>query len=340
MNELQTSLLLIGGTVILAMIGWNIWQDRRARAQGQLPNISEGQDPLLSSQGRVEPSGHFNDLVQRAFIESSQQQAFDRELSREMLEQLFAQVFLWFDPPRLSDELIGPLSALSRVGSRTVYMHVTAASQEDDGWVPLAHGQSITNLRLSVPLVNRKGGISAIDYSQFVGQVQALSEQFASHIDLPDMDKVMDQAQRLDRTAASLDALFGLHCVLPGETELGGIEGILQSHGWVRDGRHWSKGLGAEHLASVVLHEPPGKRVLSFTLDLPNCCDPVKALNEIAEFGNEVATQFQGALMDDAGRTLTANAFITIRNQMMERASSLHEAGFSPGSLQARLLFS
>lgn len=340
MNDLQTSLLLIGGVVIVAMVAWNILHDRRARAQGRLPNVSEGQDPLLGTPGRVEPTGQFNELVQQAFIEKSQQLALDHDLTREQMEQLFGQLFLWFDPPQSTDQLAEPLSALTRVGGRQVHLHVTLSGEEDGGWVPLTHGQTITNLRLSVPLASRRGGLVESDYVMFESLVHQLADTFASHTDKPNREQVMAQAQRLDRIAASLDAVFGLHCVLPADADVAGIEAELQAHGWVRDGRHWSKGLGAEHLASVVLHEAPGKRVLSFTLDLPNCCDPLKALNEIAEFGNTVATRFAGALMDDAGRGLTAESFITIRTQMLERASALHEAGFPPGSLQARLLFS
>lgn len=340
MNDLQSALLLIGGAVIVSMIIWNVWNDRRARNQGRLPNVSEGQDPLLHTPGRIEPTGHFNELVQQAFVDAARQPDIDGSLDREMAEQLFGQVFLWFDPPATSDALMDTLSRLTRVGGRPVFMHVTLAGEEDPGWIPLAHGQHITNLRLSVLLASRKGALSAIDWSEFAGEIQRLSEQLATHAEQPDMERLVTQAQRLDRTAASLDAMIGLHCVLPADANVSSIEGELQAQGWEREGRHWSKGLDAEHLASVVLHEAPGKRVLSFTLDLPNCCDPLRALNEIAEFGNVIATQFGGSLMDDAGRGLTAESFMTIRNQMMERASALHDAGFTPGSLQARLLFS
>ncbi len=340
MNDLQTSLLLIGGAAIAVMVIWNIFQDRRARAQGSLPVSADGQDPLLGTQGRLEPTGHFNDLVQQAFVDKIRNQDLDRELSREAMEDLFGQVFLWFDPPQSTDALMEALAAVSKVGNRPVFMHVTVSGDEDSGWQPLSYGQTISNLRLSVLLANRKGAMTAIEWSTFAGALQTVIESGSSHAELPDMDKLVAQAQRLDRTAAANDATIGLHCVLPPEAPVAGIEAELTSHGWVREGRHWSKGLEAEHLASVVLHEAPGKRVLSFNLDLPNCCDPLKALNEIAEFGNVIATQFKGSLMDDAGRGLTAESFIIIRNQMLERASALHDEGFSPGSLQARLLFS
>lgn len=340
MNDLQTSLLLIGGSAIAIMVFWNIFQDRRARAQGALPNVNEGQDPLLGGGGRVEPTGQFNELVQQAFIDKIRNQDLDRELSRESMEQLFGQVFLWFDPPQSTDVLMQALSSVSKVGNRPVFMHVTVSGDEDGGWQPLAYGQTISNLRLSVLLANRKGALTAIEWSNFASALQAVIDMGSSHVDMPDMDKLVTQAQRLDRTAAGNDATIGLHCVLPPDAPVAGIEAELTSHGWVREGRHWSKGLEADHLASVVIHEAPGKRVLSFTLDLPNCCDPLKALNEIAEFGNVIATQFKGSLMDDAGRALTAESFIIIRNQMLGRASALHEEGFSPGSLQARLLFS
>jgi hypothetical protein len=339
MNDLQTSLLLIGGAIIAAMMAYNLYNDRRARRQGSLPNVSEGQDPLLGGQHRLEPTGQFNELVQKAFMEDSAQVSLDNELDTATMEQLFGFVYLSFDQPISTDSIAETLSGLTRIGKRAVLFHVTLAGEEDRGWVPLLHGQSISNLRFSLPLANRKSYLTAIDYSEFLNKVQPLSDQYGSHLEFPDMNELVSRAERLDKLAASLDALFGLHCVLPQTADVHAIETELESNGWFREGRHWSKGRGAEHMASVVIHEAPGKRVLSFNLDLPNCKDPLAALNEIAEFGNVIATRFGGSLMDDAGRGLTASSFMTIRNQMMERASSLHDAGFSPGTLQARLLF-
>ena len=82
MSELQISLIVIGVIVILAVVAYNWWQDRRVRQKMQkhLPVVQE--DPLLgesnTSGARREPGlGHLGLLVEAA--ENAQSEGADSE---------------------------------------------------------------------------------------------------------------------------------------------------------------------------------------------------------------------------------------------------------------------
>ena len=51
MNDLQLTLLIVGGGGIAAMIGYNWWQDYRLRKQASERFGETDQDPLLNTAG-------------------------------------------------------------------------------------------------------------------------------------------------------------------------------------------------------------------------------------------------------------------------------------------------
>jgi hypothetical protein len=341
MNDLQTSLLFIGGALILGMLAYNYFQESRAKRQGALPRNVTEHDPLFQHDLRTEPTTEFNAVVQQAFFDHGKEVGLDQALNIEMIDQIFCQVYVNFDTPLQASQIAQSLKELSHAGDKPVYVHVLLVGEEESQWLAFdASYSAIATLRFSVLLANRKGALTAIAYSEFLNKVQMLSDTLGAHLEFPEMDNVVAKAECLDKLAVSLDTLLGLHAVLPGQLETVAIERILKEEAWHQEGRHWAKGEHHKRMATVVIHDLLEKKVLSFSLDLPNCHDPVKALHQIADLAQRIASEHQGSVMDDVGRSLTSNSFNLIHNQMVERATSMHEKGFSPGSLASKLLFS
>jgi ZipA, C-terminal FtsZ-binding domain len=341
MNDLQNSLLLIGGALILGMLAYNYFQGSRAKRQGALPRNMIEHDPLFQQDPRTEPTAEFNAVVQQAFFDHGKEVGLDQALDVEMTGQIFCQVYVNFDTPVQASQVVQSLKELSHAGDKPVYVHLLLAGEEESQWLSFDPAYSaIATLRFSVLLANRKGVLTAIAYSEFLNKVQMLSDTLGAHLEFPEMDHVVAKAESLDKLGVALDTLLGLHCVLPGQVETGVVERILKEDAWYQEGRHWAKGEHHKRMATVIVHELPEKKVLSFSLDLPNCHDPINALHLIADLAQRIASEHQGSVMDDAGRPLTSNAFNLIHNQMVERATHMHEKGFSPGSLAAKLLFS
>ncbi len=354
MNDLQLALLTVGGGVIVIMVAWNWWQDLRVRKQNNQRFEHPTDDPLLYGQGRAEPTIHVpsGDVPQGQSLPAQ----FDQQMmagvnaavtqpsptagaAAPLDEKLHAVLYISLDKPLAVDMVNDRLQLLRRAGNKPVRIACTRADEQDDTWYLPAAGLQIANIRLAIQLANRKGPLTAIEYSEFIARLEQFVELYAGQIESPDMAEVITRADKLDQQAASLDTLMGLHCVLPDTVSPQVLQDQLVNGGWVNVGRHWWLAEGDQPLASVVIHDTPGKRVMSFTLDVPNASDPIRAIDAIASLGTRIADSYTGALMDDAGRQLNSHAVQAIREQLTQRAQSLTQAGFAPGSLSARLLF-
>ncbi|NJM33176.1 MAG: hypothetical protein HC848_10455 [Limnobacter sp.] len=151
----------------------------------------------------------------------------------------------------------------------------------------------------------------------------------------------MARAETLDQAAAALDTLLGLHCLLPEEVDETLIRGRLSGAGWQIKDHHWLlPNAQGEPLASMVIHKAPGKRLLSFTIDVPNSPDPVEALAAIVTVCHSLNEQYGAPLIDDSGNTLNTAAIEGIYKHLVGRVCDLTDSGFKPGSPVARTLFS
>ena len=353
MNDLQLALLALGGSAIVAMLLWNWFVDYRAQKQNKQRFDNPTDDPLLPTDQRTEP-GMYADPSEAAGM--SMQAQFDSHmmapatvsdadlpnggLAPDTPEKIHSFIYISFETPQSMEFLSEQLHHLSRIGTKSIKIACLQAQDNDDRWYVPSACQQVSAIRFAVPLANRKGPITAIEYSEFFNKAQRFAEQYAGELESPDLVSVIAKAEKLDQQAASLDVSLGLHCVLPAQASNQDLQGMLQEAGWVSAGRLWWLFQGENQLASVVIHDTPGKRVLSFTLDLPNTNQPLFAIDSICALGDHIANVYQGALMDDAGRPVTEQALIGIRQQLESRIRALNEAGFSPGSLTSRLLFS
>ena len=154
------------------------------------------------------------------------------------------------------------------------------------------------------------------------------------------MKEVLARAETLDQAAAALDTLLGLHCMLPETVEESTAIDLLVVAGWISTGHHWQRSDAVGVLASMVIHKAPGKRLLSFSIDVPNSHDPIQPLADVITICHTMNDKFGAPLMDDSGVTLTTDAIQGIYEQLLERVSNLEDSGFKPGSPAARILFS
>ena len=151
---------------------------------------------------------------------------------------------------------------------------------------------------------------------------------------------MVSKAETLDQAAAALDTLLGLHCMLPEDISEPTVIDMLTVAGWKTKGHHWHLlDEQGQLLATMVIHKAPGKRLLSFNIDVPNSPDPVKALGDIVTVCHGFNQQFGAPLIDDSGRTLSTEAIESIYQHLLERVRDLTDSGFAPGSPAAKTLF-
>ncbi|HEX4879641.1 MAG TPA: hypothetical protein VFV39_07345 [Limnobacter sp.] len=366
MNDLQMTLLIVGGGGIAAMIAYNWWQDYRLRKQASERFGENHQDPLLQTNGTSSIPGKVNQRTEPGFgaggqtpsdnepvpqpvsgspvmspfvsdpLDNSPQDAVDK--------RLFADFVMRFEEPKDANTWKPLLDGLDQVNrKRIVYSASPQCGDEgqDTLWFKaMPYTGTAQALRASVQIANRKGPLSSIEFSEVLAKLRRFAEEHNAELDFPEMKEVVARAETLDQAAAALDTLLGLHCLLPESVPEATATDILMQASWAQKGHHWVLQDESGVLATMVIHNAPGKKLLSFSIDVPNSVDPVKALGDIVTVCHGLNSEFGAPLMDDSGRTLSTQAIEGIYKQLIERVRNLSDSGFKPGSMASRVLFS
>ncbi|WP_334119504.1 hypothetical protein [Limnobacter sp.] len=363
MNDLQLTLLIVGGGGIAAMIGYNWWQDYRLRKQASERFGETDQDPLLNTAGsgksafeRSEPgfAQEFDngpDLEPQVEIDqtagSTPFESADESLHNApqvpIDKRLFAEFVIRFEDAKDANNWKSLVDGFEQINRKRIVYSASPDTGEGGETLWFNAGPymgTARSLKVSVQLANRKGPLSSIEFSEVLGKLKRFAEDQNADIEFPEMKEVVAKAETLDQAAAALDTLLGLHCLLPETVQESTAVDMLAVAGWVQKGHQWFLNDSSGTLASMVIHNAPGKRLLSFSIDVPNSPEPVKALGDIVTVCHGMNEKFGAPLMDDSGRTLSTQAIEDIYNQLIERVRNLSDSGFKPGSPVTRILFS
>ncbi|MDX1669906.1 MAG: hypothetical protein R3194_10840, partial [Limnobacter sp.] len=154
MNDLQITLLVVGGGGIIAMIAYNWWQDYKVRRQATERFGANESDPLFSDI-KAEPSMG----MPQAQDEPVGDAVIENEVETEHHAHLFADFIIQFDTP-LHDSNIKPLiDTLTQSHAKKVVISVspTALTEENPEtiWFKAANYQGdLSALRVSPQLAN------------------------------------------------------------------------------------------------------------------------------------------------------------------------------------------
>lgn len=350
MNDLQMTLLVVGGGGVAAMLAYNWWQDHRLRQQANERFGENKEDPLLASgapasRDRTEPGLSVGSSTQDESENTDDSTGSANNLPATQIDKrLFVDLIVRLETPlRESDwrELTSGLDSIHR--KKIVYAVANQADREEDViWFKAVPFWGKANLiKASVQLANRKGPLSSLEFSEVLAKLRRFAEAHNGELEFPDMKDVVARAETLDQAAAALDTLLGLHCLMPENIDEMVCAGHLVQAGWSQKGHQWSLNCGeGGALATMVIHNAPGKRLLSFNIDVPNSSDPVKALGDVVTVCHLMNEQYGAPLMDDSGRILTTKAIEGIYEQLLERVRNLSDSGFKPGEAGSKVLFS
>ncbi|MEW6205772.1 MAG: hypothetical protein AB1516_10670 [Pseudomonadota bacterium] len=360
MNDLQLTLLIVGGGGIAAMIAYNWWQDYRLRKQASERFGETDQDPLLNTATtksgfeRTEPgfSGSQSFESSPEFDETSGEGSLDAPQNDSHLQnepqmtidkRLFADFIIRFDEDKDANTWKALVDGLEQINRKRIIYSASpdAGESAETLWFKASpYAGTAKSFKASVQIANRKGPLTSIEFSEVLGKFRRFAEDQNADIEFPEMKEVVAKAETLDQAAAALDTLLGLHCLLPETVQEGTAVDMLAVAGWVQKGHQWFLNDESGTLASMVIHNAPGKRLLSFSIDVPNSAEPIKALGDIVTVCHGMNEKFGAPLMDDSGRTLSTQAIEGIYNQLIERVRNLTDSGFKPGAPVARILFS
>ena len=349
MSELQIGLLVLGVVVILGVLGFNWWQDRRARQkmQANLPIVQD--DPLLHSSStgeRREPGLSHIGLSYAEGAEIAAESDAELDQGSEPDSVADAVIEITLPEPTLGSALMLRIEELRTIGRHPVQIYL----QSEDGAfsTTIYPDKNYIAVQLAVLMVNRSGAITAIEWSQLWTAAQTWADKLDATLDGPEQDEVLKRAAHLDNACATLDAQVGLTLLLSAQRSIADVVGSATAMGFVmRDGAlAW---VGDHGMDCFTLARSDGEQLdvamagvdrLTLLLDVPRSPASPTGFARMLEVGLELARRVGGELVDDQGRPLVPGSEVAIDTQLQTLYSQLEAAGLPAGSARARRVFS
>lgn len=342
MSDLQIGLISLGIVLILLVLLFNWWQDRRVRGRMREHFPEADQDPLMGSSpspapGRREPG--LNLVPATGEDDQAEDQADVDPQCEAVIDIVFAQ-------PVPSDQLHAATHSLNAVGSKPVRMF--AKSDSGDHRAALREGESYTSMQLAVLLANRSGPLTDIEWSHLWTAAQNLAERFDGVVEGPEQAQVVQHATRLDELCAGLDAQVGLALRLGGTRPVAEVTRQVRDAGFLPHGRQlaWLSDSGVPRFVMLYdgVHVPDVQSSnvdrIDLLLDVPNSPADEQAFSRMASVGRDLASRLKATLVDDQGQAVSEAADKAIDEQLRDMYGKLEQAGFPAGGERAVRVFS
>lgn len=366
MSELQIAMAALGAAVIVAVLGYNKWQERKHRREAERAFRSEHVDVLLPAAGeRIEPSARFDDAeVESITMPEPAPVAEDEggpsvELPAEPPAELADQRIDCVIRLELLDAIPGgqlhvaQAQALSGL-NRPVRWSGLDESQGEWRLVAAHDARPYRRLRAALQLADRGGPVGEQELNVFFTGVQRLAEELHAVADTPSRNEVLAQAAEIDRFCAAVDAQVGVNIISRDGHAFAGtkLRGLAEAAGLqlLEDGLFHAKDehgltlftLGNLEPAPFLPHETKTliTRGLTFTLDIPRVAQGAAVFDRMIDWAAKLAGSLGGVLVDDNRAPLNDKAVGMIRDSIARFQEQMTSQGVAPGSPLALRLFS
>lgn len=369
MSELQLGLLVIGVTVVVAVLAYNKWQELRYRKLAERSFGAGHEDVLMGSSGRGTvgaeapvPDSAIEERVEPRFEPTEPAEAAPYEAAAPIEEPVPAApavlaeaidciVEIEARQPVQSTSAIERAAALLKNFSRPV--HLELWSEAGAAWTPMQHGQSGMRLRAGLQLADRRGMTASEEITRFGRAVQQLATELGARAAAADIAQAGRKSQALDGFCAEVDIQIALN-VLAADQAFRGPElrDFAASTGFVLedDGRFRVRDQAGRELCALANAENAAfvrgsldnlsTSAVTFELDVPRVPGDLQAFDACAAVAQQFAAAMNGRLADDNQAPLNAAGLAAIRSQLEPVYAAMATQGIPAGSPQALRLFS
>ena len=369
MISLQIGLAIAGGVLLALLVIHSAWSARKNKPKQPTPELTPGLEPEQidkisqaagtpvagdASQERREPifdKGPDHDSGLAALNALATSLVPEKKPGLDALIDVITPVVL--DSDVSGEAALAAMPATRRVGSKP--FAVEGSNIQSGQWEFPTAGQRYSAFQCGVQLANRTGALNPIEYSEFVMKVQAFADAMGGEPEFPDMLDEVARAKELDQFASAHDA------------QLSFTVRALQTA--------WSPGYAQQSAAKCgfVLSSVPGRMVLPSTqhggvpvltmvfdtqaamaedpeqtalrditlvLDVPQVLRTEQPFVRLRELATALAASMDGAIIDDNGNLIHADAMDVIGSELEQLYDTLDRRELSAGSQLARRLFS
>ena len=359
MSDLQLALLAFGGVFIVAVIAYNVWQERRARAKAERafgePQADALFKPAAPAAERREPTLGRTAAAAEAKVAG---EPLPRTVAVEELEapggplaeissRIDTVAVILADDPVIREQVEPLLDALRR---HAAPVHVEGIV--DEQWHPIEQSphSSWRELRVGLQLASRSGplGEDEIDrfnraIADFAASVSAVSQREAPAT-------AAARARELDRFCADVDIEVAVNVVgqFGATFAVPRVKALALEHGMSETAAGDLVSYATDGHAEFAIRRFDDAAArggnyyggLTFALDVPQSPNPVAAFDDMAHVAASFAQKLGGQLVDDNKRPLTDAGLATIRRTVEAVAAQMESQGVPAGGALARRLFS
>ena len=370
MTDLQTSLMLIGGTIVVAVISYNKWQEHKAKKTVERAFASTHDDVLMSPHAdpavgdsqRFEPTldadhepalppHHADAAVQVHQPVTGASENSGETVKRAAIPQkelpvdplVDCVIPLALDSNLRGDKIIGPIQSLRHVGNKPVNF---VGQRVDGDWEALVHGGTYSALLAGVQLANRSTPLNEIEFSELVMRLRQVADELDAEPDVPNMTSVMQSSRALHQFVTQYDAQLSVNIQSNGPAWLiSTLLAALERQGFdVRpDGRLvMSDGEGGNlfSLSTNVTLAAESTTRLTLLLDVPCVAPDRDGFGAMTACARSLAHRLDGIVVDDGDQPLSEAALGEIGAQVSAFYEEMQAADIPAGSTRALRLFS
>jgi len=356
MSTLQIGLAIAGGLILAGVVAHSTWSARRnqpKRATQETP--PEAQAAESSGTGllaeRQEPRFEGDGFGDADLASLSTMMVIEKKPGLDALIDVIAPVMV--DSLVSGEAALAAMPATRRAGSKP--FGVEGLNAANDEWELPVAGQRYTAFQCGVQLANRVGALSQIEYSEFVMKAQAFADAMGGEPEFPEMLDEVARARELDQFASAHDAQlsFTLRAIntawSPGYVQqsaarlgfvAGGIPGRMVLPASIAGSAPL---LGLAFDTQAAMAEDPEQtalRDITLSLDVPQVARSEQPFARMCESALSLARSMDGAIIDDNGKLIRAEAMDVIASELEQLYDTLDERDLSAGSVLARRLFS
>lgn len=358
MSDLQLALAAGGGVFILAVIVYNIWQERRARkgaerAFGERPPDALFDRPAIERrEPTLGPVSEVSTPVEAAAPVAARVPAEELEApggpAAEVSSKIDTVAVILADDPVMREQL-EPLREAMRAHRKPVHVEGIV----DEQWHPVDASPkgSWRELRVGLQLADRKGPVGEDEIERFnraiadfAAAVNAVSQREAP-------TAAAARARELDAFAADADIEVAVNVIgKSGVTfAVSKVKAYALDHGMSETASGELVSFAADGSIEFVMRrfdDPQAKPAtayytgVTFAIDLPQVANPAEALADVVALARTFAAAMGGELVDDNRRPLTEAGVASLRRSLEKIVADMEAHGIPPGGALARRLFS
>ncbi len=364
MTDLQASLLLIGGAIVVGVITYNKWQEHKEKKTVERAFSSSHDDVLMTSGSGsdYEPASAANALsahieptldadiartddhaspISVDPLESDQAEPPVRELPVD--EMLDCMIPIALENPVRGEKILPALQDLRHVGNKPVHF---VGLETARGWEPVTSGGVYSELQAGVQMANRSGALNELEYSDVLMRLRRFADGLGAELDVPDMSHVMAAARALHHFVEEYSAQLSVNVRSNGAPwALNTLLAALERQGFdLRpEGRLvMPDGDGGIlfSLSTNVTLAAETTSCLTLLLDVPCVTAARDGYGAMVACAKSMAVRLDGSVIDDSGQPLPDQSLTEIAGQVDAFYQNMKSAGVPAGSARALRLFS